>query len=158
MSNYKFSERAHFVSGIDPVADVFDTTQYSDIVNLTNYGKVVFVVFTGVGTTGTSTFTVEASTTNAAGAVSAVPFYYRSYDASDAPGAVTAATSAGFANTAGSSRIHVIEIDAEALIASGYTYARLKSAEVANSPVLGGVLIIMLDPRATELVSATAVV
>lgn len=158
MANSKFSERVHFVSGLDPVADVFDSTQYSDIVNFTNYGKVVFVVFTGVGTTGTSTFTVEASTTAAAGAVSAVPFYYRSYDASDVPGSVTSVVSTGFANVAGSSRIHVIEIDAEALIASGYGYARLKAVEVANSPVLGGILIMMVDPRATELVAATAVV
>jgi hypothetical protein len=158
MANEKMSECCHFVAGIDPVADAFSGTVYSDVVNMTNYGKAVFIVFTGVGTTGTSTFTVEASSTAAAAAVSAVPFHYRSYDASDVPGDLTSCASTGFTSTAGSSRIHVIEIDAEACIASGYKYARLKCVEVANDPVLGGVLIQLCEPRSTENVGATAVV
>jgi hypothetical protein len=160
MSNYKFSEKAHFSMGLAPVADAFEGTsgtQYSDVVSLKNYGKVVFLVVTGVGTTGVSAFTVEACDDFVPTTVSAVPFHYRSYDNSDVPGALTAATSAGFSNTAGSNRIHVIEIDAEALLASGYSAARLKTVQSVDSAVLGGIVIISLDPRSTENTGQTSI-
>jgi delta 1-pyrroline-5-carboxylate dehydrogenase len=159
MSNFKVSETCHFVTGLAPVADAFaGATVYSDVVNMKNYGKAVFIVFTGVGTTGTSTFTVQACDNTTPSNRSAIPFHYRSYDNSDVPGAVTSVAATGFANTAGSNRIHVIEVDAEALLASGYGYVQLKAAEVADSEVLGGILVMLCDPRSTENVDATAVV
>jgi hypothetical protein len=158
MSNFKSSEVCHRVLGIAPVADAFAGTVYTDVVNMKNYGKAVFTVFTGAEATGTSTFTVEAASNAAAAAVSAVPFHYRSYENSDVPGALTAAAVGGFTSTAGANQIHVIEVDAEALIASGYGYVRLKAVEVVNDPVTGCVLIELCDPRSTENVGATAVV
>ena len=158
MAVRKISEVIHFGVGIAPVADVFDSTQYSDVVNLQNFGKVAFVVFTGVGATGTQTFTVEACDDVVPTNVSAVAFYSRSYYNSDVPGALTSQASAGYTVTAGSNAIHVIEIDVEALIASGYKYARMKSVEVTNSPVLGGILTMLLDPRSTEHVGLTTIV
>ncbi len=158
MSNYKSSEVCHRVLGIAPAADAFSGTVYSDVVNLKNYGKVVFTVFTGAEATGTSTFTVQACDNVTPSNRSAVPFYYRSYDASDVPGDLTSVAATGFTSTAGANRIHVIEIDAEALISSGYGYAQLKAVEVVNDPVTGCVLIELCDPHSTENVAATAVV
>lgn len=157
MSNYRFSEVAHFVTGLAPVADGFSGTVASDVVNMKNFGKCVFVVFTGVGLVGTSVFSVEACDDTTPSTTSAVAFHYRSYDNSDVPGSVTAASTAGFTNTAGSNRIHVIEVDAEALAASGYGYVRLKAVESANDPVLGGILAILMEPRNTYAVGVTAV-
>jgi hypothetical protein len=70
-------EQLHFVKGIDPVADVFDTTQYSDVVDMSEYNRALFAIYIGVGATGTSTLTVEACDDIVPTNVSAVPFYYR---------------------------------------------------------------------------------
>ena len=46
--------------GIAPVADFADSTQYTDIFNVSNYKQTTFLIVKGVGTTGTSTITVQA--------------------------------------------------------------------------------------------------
>jgi hypothetical protein len=50
----QLSQRVHFLSGKAPVADVFDGTKYSDVVNMKGYSKAVFVVHLGVATGGTA--------------------------------------------------------------------------------------------------------
>lgn len=143
----KLFESLHLVKGLDPVADAFSGTVYSDIVSLQEYGEVGFLIVKGVGLTGTSTITLEASSNNAAGAVSAIPFHYRRIgNTSDTHNAWTAATSAGFTTTAGSSEMYLISITAEDLAASGYAWARLKAVESVDSPVLGGIVILMGQP------------
>lgn len=148
----------HFIKGLDPVADAFSGTVYSDIVSMKNHNLAQFIIVKGVGTTGTSTITVEASSDNAGSAVSAVPFSYQAITSGDTAGALTAVASTGFNTTAGSSQLYVIYVDGEALNASGYEYVRLKAVEVADSPVLGGILINLLDPRYDEAVQDTAIV
>ncbi len=150
MANKLFIEQSHPITGLAPVADAFAGTVYSDIVSMKNHGKVVFIVFTGLGATGTSTFTVQACDDTSASNTSAVAFHYKSCDNTDVPGAITAATTSGFANTGGSNRIHLIEVDAEALLASGYSYIRLKAVEATDAEVLGGILVLLLEPRSTE--------
>lgn len=143
-----FLEQVHLVKGLDPVADAFDGTVRSDVVNLKNYGKVVFLVYKGVGTTGTSTITIEASDDVTPSNTTAVAFAYRrACNSGDAQGTVTQATTAGFTTTAGSSEFYIVEIDAQDLAASGYHYASLKAVESVNSPVLAGIAILMLEPR-----------
>lgn len=155
--NNKFSEVCHFVTGKAPVADAFDGANVaSDVVDMQNYGKVVFVCFTGAGATGTSTLTVEACDNTTPSTTSAVPFTSRTYANSDVPGVVTARAASGYATTAGANRIEVCEVDTEALLASGYRYCRLKAVEVADDPVLGGILILLLDPRYSGAVGITA--
>lgn len=151
-------QNTHVVNGLAPVADAFSTTVYSDIVNLSKYGKATFILYKGVGTTGTSTLTVEASDDVSGSNVSAVPFVYRAITSGDTPGATTVAAAAGFATTAGSNHIYIVEIDCEALSASGYKYARLKCVEVADAAVLGGILIVMSNPRYAQDVTASAIV
>ncbi len=132
-------EQIHFVKGLDPVADAFDGTVYSDIVEVQGAGAF-FILYKGVGATGTSTLTVEACDDISASNTSAVVFNYRTCTTGDTWGDATAATTAGFATTAGSSEMYLVEVDAAALASSGYGYARLKAVEVANDPVLGGIL------------------
>ncbi len=155
-SQPSIAENTHYVNGLAPVADAFAGTVYSDIVNCSNYGRTAFVLIKGVGTTGTSTITVEASDDTSGSNVSAIAFNYRAYTSGDTPGALTAATSTGFTTTAGSNHIYVVEVDSEALSASGYKYVRLKAVESANDPVLGGILIQQSAPRYAQDVLPTS--
>lgn len=151
-------QNTHLVKGIDPVADVFDSTVYSDVVSMKNWLYITFLIHIGVGATGTQTFTVEACDDAVPSNVSPVPFHYRQTLSGDTPGALTAAASTGFTCTAGSSKIIEICVPAQAGAASGYGYMRLKSVEVVNSPVLGGVTIVQSGPRyATEPALTTIV-
>jgi hypothetical protein len=148
-------EKLHFVKGVDPVADAFSGTVNSGIVNLRNYATVQFVVYKGVGTTGTSTITVvPVSDMSATASGSAVPFYYKAITTGDTQATLLEATAAGFTTTAGSSQVYVIEIPVEELLASGYSYVRLRATEVVDSPVLGCILTILGEPRYGSQVTA----
>jgi hypothetical protein len=153
-----FSEKNHLIKGLDPVADAFAGTVTSDVVNMKGSGNVVFIVYKGVGTTGTSTVTVEACSDVTPSATSAVPFKYRAITSGDTPGALTDATSSGFATTAGSSQVYVIEVDNKALADSGYNYVRLKMVEVVDSPVVGAILVLLNQPRYGQSIQASAIV
>lgn len=135
----RLGSEIHWIKGLDPVADAFSGTVYTDVFELLGDGAV-FLIHKGVGTTGTSTLTVEACDTTSAGTTSAVPFWYRICTSGDTWGDWTAATTAGFTTTAGSSQIYEIRVPSEYLAASGYGYVRLKAVESANDPVLGGIL------------------
>lgn len=151
-------QNVHLVKGLDPVADAFAGTVYSDIVNMGDYAGATFIIFKGVGATGTSTITVEACDDVSASNVTAIPFRYKAITSGDTEGALTAAAVAGFATTAGSSQLYAIEIDSDELGDTGYKYARLKCVEVVDSPVLGGILIAMHGNRHAQDVPATAIV
>jgi len=147
----------HLVKGLDPVADAFDGTVYSDIINMKNHEEITFVIYKGVGTTGTSTITVEACDDVSASNSAAIAFDYQAITSGDTHGAMTAATTAGFTTTAGSSQLYLIRVKAQAL-SNNYGYVRLKAVEVANDPVLGGILAILSGPRYDQAVQATAIV
>lgn len=150
-------ERLHAAKGIDPVADGFAGTVYSDVYSLRDHGRILFVVYVGVGTTGTSTITVEACDDVTPSNTSAIAFWSREITATDVQGAITRQASTGFTTTAGSSKIVLVEADAKDLASSGYGFIRAKLVEVANDPVLGGIMV-LLDGgpgRYQEDVSAT---
>lgn len=144
--------------GIAPVADFADTTQYTDIFNVSAYKQTTFIIIKGVGTTGTSTITVEACDDTSGSNVSAVAFRYRACTTLDTWGALTDATSSGFTTTAGSNQLYEIVVDNDVLGVTGYKYIRLKMVEVVNSPVLGGVLAFLSIPRYPQATQATAIV
>jgi len=146
------------VKGLDPVADAFAGTKYSDIVSMRNYGTCEFIIYKGVGTTGTSTITVEACDDVSASTTAAVAFRYQAITSGDTPGSITEATTAGFTTTAGSSQLYRVWVDASELASEGYEFVRLKAVEVANDPVLGGILINLSEPRHDAEVPATAIV
>jgi hypothetical protein len=145
-------ETLKFAKGLDPVADAFDNaaTPKSDV-----------VVYIGVGTTGTQTWTVEACDDVVPTTAETIPFWYREILTGDVDGAITRAAAAGFTVTAGSSKIILIEADAKDVAAAGnYGFVRLKqSAEPVNSPCLGGILAILGGgpARYSEDVNATVI-
>ncbi|MCO4819792.1 MAG: hypothetical protein KC517_09220 [Bacteroidetes bacterium] len=148
----------HSVKGIDPIADAFAGTVYTDIFSMRNHKTAEVLVYVGVGATGTSTITVEASDDVSGTTTSAIPFYYQEVLSGDTHGTLTQATTAGFTTTAGSSKIVKLYINASDIGATGYEFCRVKFVEVVNSAVLGGVLIQLLDARFESSVQATAIV
>lgn len=151
------SQYGHWVKGLDPVADAFAGTVRSDVVNATKHRNVTFLIYKGVGTTGTSTITVEANDDVTPSNSTAIPFKYRACTTGDTWGALTDATTAGFATTAGSSQMYEITVDTDELGDTGFKYLSLKAVEVVDSPVLGGIAILMSQPRYAQAIPATAI-
>ena len=139
------------------MADAFAGTKYTDVVDFKNHNIVEFYIYKGVGTTGTSTVTVEACDDTTPSNTTAVTFRYQAITSGDTHGALTAATTAGFTTTAGSSQIYKIIVENQALASTGYGYVRLKMVEVANDPVLGGVLINLQEPKYNQSVQESAI-
>src|SRR3990167_6375016 len=104
-------EHLHFAKGIDPVADAFAGTVRSDVYSMRGHGPGLFVIYCGVGSTGTSTLTVNACDDVATTTLWAVTCCYRHLLTGDTPGAFTRATASGFVTTAGSSKIVLVEVD-----------------------------------------------
>lgn len=148
----------HVVNALLPVADAFAGTVYSDVINMKNWNHAQFVIQKGAGAVGTATITVEACDDVVPTNVSAVPFKYQKCTSGDTFGELTAAEATGFATTAGANQMYKIEVDSDALVVSGYSYIRLKSVEVVDDPVLGGILAVLTEPRYSNEVPDTAIV
>jgi hypothetical protein len=157
MIPYELLNNLHYIKGLDPVADAFSGTVTSDVVDLANHQSALFLVYKGVGTTGTSTITVEACSDFSATAVTAIPFYSKSITSNDVQGDLTARAAAGFTTTAGSSQIYEIQVAAEALAATDYHLVRLKAVEVVDSPVVGCIAITLAGPRFGGSTTATEI-
>lgn len=130
-----------------PVADAFAGTVNTDIVNCESAVGVLFVITKGVGTTGTSTITIDACDDVTPTNSTAVAFRYRASTTPDTWGAWTEATSTGFTTTAGSNQLYEVFVSAAALAEQGYGYVRLTAVEVVNAAVLGGVNAYIVCPR-----------
>lgn len=142
-------EELRFAKGIDPVADAFAGTVYSDVYSMRGYGNILFVIYAGVGATGTSTLTVEACDNVTPSNQTAIVFWYREMTATDVEGAITKATTAGYITTAGSSKIILVEAKAADVAAAsvnsltGNQFVRLKAVESVDNPVLGGIHVVL---------------
>jgi hypothetical protein len=136
----------HLVKGLDPVADAFSGTVYSDVVSMKNHALCEFVIYKGVGTTGTSTITVEACDDTTPTNHIAIPFKYQEVLSADTHSALKDAGTTGFTTTAGNSQIYRIFVDRKALTESGYTYVRLVATESTDSAVVGAILVILSEP------------
>jgi len=148
----------HVVNALVPVADAFAGTKYTTPINMEAFHHVSFIIQTGVGTTGTSTITILASDDISRTHTTAVPFHYQACVSGDTFGATAAAETTGFTTAAGSNKMYKIEVDNQALASTGYGYVILKAVEVAASPVLGGILAILTEPRYGNDVFDTAIV
>lgn len=149
------NEFNHLVKGLDPVADAFSGTVTSDIVNMKNHGKVQFIIYKGVGTTGTSDVTVETCSDVSGSDATAIAFHYQAITSDDTHGSYTAATSSGFTTTAGSSQLYKIDVNVQELLEDGYEYVRLKMVEDTADPVIGCILINLTEPRYNQAVQDT---
>jgi len=129
-----------------PVADALAGTVGTTPVNIGKYEALEFVLIKGVGATGTSTITVEACTSSGAANPEAIPFSYRvSLDKGNTWGEQILATAAGFATTAGSDHVIMIQVPSHGPLASLPTkkWVRLKAVEVVDSPVLATVIALL---------------
>lgn len=151
------TQDSHIVHGLAPVADAFSGTVSSRVVDLGNAHAVTFLVYKGVGATGTSTITVEACDDIVPTTTSAIAFISRSNTTSDTWGAATWRATTGFVTTAGSNHMYAIHVDAAMLANSGYRYCRLTMVESVDSPVLGGILIVLHDLRYPRAITASQI-
>lgn len=151
-------ERSQTEVGIAPVADFAgaDPT-YSDVISLKNHNRAVIRIMLGVVNTSTVKFTVNACDDVVPTNETAVDFWYRVTVAGSAPGAITRTTAAtGVTSAATASQIIEIEITQADLLASGYSFFRLKNDEVTNDPALGAISITLYEPRHAPTGTATA--
>lgn len=164
MSQYDLLFRGHLVNGLYPKADAFDTAATTDRINLANYGKVTFVIHTGVATGGTANgvVTLNAFAAESGGSGTALTFKYRvslSSTTVDTWGALTDAPTTGFAMTTGSNRLYTVEIlgsEVEAQ-APGKPFVSLTVTEDANDPIVAGILAFLSDARYPQAVPLTAI-
>lgn len=149
MESSLLMERLHFVKGVDPVANAFaGATVTSDVVNMQEYDRALFVLYKGAGAVGTTVVTALACSNAAASVTSAIRFYYRRACAStDVEGTITHAETTGFTTTAAASEFYLIEVKAEDLLASGYHYVEINCAESVANAVSGCILTVLGGPR-----------
>lgn len=154
----KLTDKLMPIQILEPVANAFASAVASDYINMANYKSLVFMIYWGVGATGTQTITVKEATDVSGTGATAIPFNYRrvaNTTSSDVPGARTAATSAGFTTTAGSNQMYLIEVGAEDLD-SGFGFVNVNTTEVVASALLGGIMVLAGEPRYAGAVMPTA--
>ena len=157
MSASLLMERLQFIKVLDPVANAFAATPTTEVVNMSKFSRIVFVVHIGVGAAGTSTFTVEACDDVVPSTQVAVAHTSRAITTGDTEGALTARAAAGHIPAAQTSQILLFEVSESALAASGYSYVRLKAVESNAAAVLGGILAIG-EAKVISASKATAIV
>ena len=145
-------QRAHFHTGIVPLADFGDGGFNSDIVSMGHYTHCTFLVHMGANAGGAQTFTVDACSNVSAGATNQVDFYWRkvltSFTADVHTDATLALAATGILMTTAANQIFVIEVTAAAVAAAnGYEYVRLTGAETTNAAITGGVMIVLSGGR-----------
>lgn len=156
-------ETSHFEGGLVPVADflVNGAGVSTDIFNMKNHEWVRFVLFWGVGASGTNTLTVDACDDVVPTNQNKVPFWYRATTVLSAPGVITYQPTAatGYLTIAGSNKIIEIYTTAELIGATnGYGFVRLTSVPGVASALLGGCLAQMGGPKWADGAPVTATV
>lgn len=149
---------------LDPVADAFAGTVNSDVHNMAQFDEAMFIIYWGVGATGTTVITVEACDDVTPSNTTAIVFWYREITTGDTDGAWTKATTSGFTTTAGSTNIIQIMVKAADVAAAsvnstvGNPYVRLNCVEGVDSPILGGIMFLGIGGRYQEDINATTIV
>ena len=128
-------------------ADAFAGSKTSDVVNLSLYGGMYGLIY-NVSTTGTMTITVEASSTAAAGAVTAIPFYIsRTLTSTNVTTAAAYTAATGYTTEAGENATYIISVDTAAVQAAGYKFARIVTTEVVDAASTGYCVLLLPNPR-----------
>lgn len=150
--NGLFIENFHVVAGLSPSADRYNSDPASDVVNMSNFEKAIFLVHqakNATSTAGTAAIKPQAVTSVAASNATDLPFKYgkKVTGASDTMGDVTSvAAGSSVTTTANEDTIYVIEVDATDLPV-GSNYVQLKITEVVNAPVIGSVICLLAGYR-----------
>lgn len=151
-----------------PVANCFSGGVDSDSVNIKDYRRVTFVVFTGaIQDSGISNLvTVKAATDNAKTGATAISFIARAQQSSttvDLWGARINAAAAGYnfaTNNAVANAVWFIEVSAEEVSAqlAGATFVYLSIAETVAKTITAGAFAILSEPRYPQTVPNTAII
>jgi len=160
MSKSRFAQTVHVVNAVTSPAtldDIFNTGLVTDVINLSNYDKVTWILTKNAGAVGTATIKVESCDTVAPGVATAIPFSYWVCTSGDTFGDMQAATASGFATTAGANQIYKIEVNSSELSGTN-KYVRMTGTEVVNDPCSGSCVAILSGPRFTSEVPVTAIV
>ena len=155
MATAKSLETLHSVKSIDAAADFAASTVRSDVYSMRDHQRILFLVYRGSESTGTSTITVNSCDNNTPDTRTAIPFLSREIGiANDDQAAIVARLAAGYDPDAGASRITAIEVSADDLEA-GEHFVELTLIESTNNPITGCILAILGNGRYKEDVSAT---
>lgn len=134
--------------------DMFAGDPATDIMNLAEYGSVIFFVICNGGATGTAVLTVESCDTVVPGTATAIPFKYWACTTPDIWGDMIAATAAGFTTDVGADKMYAIEVSAEELSGTD-AFVRLQCTEGVDSPVDGAIMAIVGRGRYVHEVQGT---
>ena len=139
MSINSLIQDVKFVHAIAPVADFNASTIYTQVVNMRDYQKATFLLYTGVVASGTSKVTCNACSNSAASSETEIAFYYKEQSTTlgaDSHGAETlAVVGTGLVLTAETdNQVEIIEVDASQLAALGYNHVRLSFEQVVDHP------------------------
>lgn len=162
MGKGRFFQEVHVVNAMPSgnqaaYEDLFNGSPATDIVNLSNYDKVTWIIQKAAGATGTAVVTVESCSTISGGTTTAIPFdYWTCTTATDTWSDKSTAAAAGFTTTAQINDMYAIEVNSSELYSTDQ-YCRLKLTESANDPVDGTVFCILSGARNIHEVPQTAI-
>lgn len=160
MGKSRTMQEIHVVNALPAEAamdDLFNGNATTDIVNLSNYDKVTWILQKGAGATGSAVITVESCDTVVPGTSTAIAFDYQVCTSGDTFGDTTAATSAGFTTTVGADQVYLVEVNSSELSGTD-KYVRMVATESANDPVSGCITCVLSGARFTHEVPQTAIV
>ncbi len=135
-----------------PLADFCEGSPISDTVSMAKYNKAYFIMYWGAVTgSPTETLTVIPISKVGGTTTTAIPFRYKHITVPDTNAPWVAASTV--VTSAIASGMCIIEVNADDLpLVSGvkYEYCYLNIAELVDNIKLGGVIIIMDEPRIAE--------
>jgi hypothetical protein len=135
--------------------DIFNGDPATDVVNMKNYGRVVFIIQKGAGATGTATITVQSCDDLVPTTTTAIKFLYRSQTDGETWSEWSEAETTGFTTTAGANQMYEVAVSARELNGDDIG-VRLKATEVVDSPCDGAILALAVEPRYAETVPKKA--
>ena len=136
--------------------DIFNGSPATDIVNLDEWRKCIFVLQKGAGAVGTATLTVESCDDTDATTTTAVAFRARTNKTglTDTWTAWADVAATGLAITAGADEMYEVLIQSDGLSTTD-KYARVQLTETEGTAVDGAITAIMLEPRYGKKIHAT---
>lgn len=135
------------------IADFSDYTNgnpATDVINMENWNRVVFVVAKGAGATGQATITVESCDDAVPTNTQAIPFYWRkSVGGTDTFSEWALASSTGITTSAGADQVYEITVTDDMLYGD-HKYIRLQFTETNSDACNGAVVAILFQPRQAD--------
>lgn len=146
---------AKVVHCIAPVADFNASTANTQVVNMRDYKKATFLLYTGVVGSGTSKVTCDACSNSAASSTNEIAFQYKEQSTTlgaDSHGnQALSVVATGIVLTADvANQVEIIEIDAADLVSSAgvkWNHVRLTFTQVVDHPRIFSCVVILTGAR-----------